>query len=100
YVDPQQRMLLETAWEALENANIDPTSTRRGTGAVYVGASSIDYALEIEGLPYDQLDGHLAAGITQFSMSGRLSYFLGWHGPSLTVDTACASALTALHVAV
>ncbi|HWG98920.1 MAG TPA: type I polyketide synthase, partial [Pilimelia sp.] len=100
YVDPQQRLLLETAWEALENANIDPTPLRRGNGGVYIGASSVDYALEIEGLPYDQLDGHLASGITLFPLSGRLSYFLGWHGPSISVDTACASSLTALHVAV
>ncbi|MFC0003925.1 type I polyketide synthase [Micromonospora siamensis] len=100
YVDPQQRMLLETAWEALEHANIDPTGLRRGNGGVYVGASSIDYALEMEALPYEQLSGHLAAGITLFPLSGRLSYFLGWHGPSMTVDTACASSLTALHVAV
>jgi acyl transferase domain-containing protein/acyl carrier protein len=100
YVDPQQRMLLETAWEALEHANIDPTALRRGNGGVYVGASSIDYALELEGLPYEQLAGHLAAGITLFPLSGRLSYFLGWHGPSMTVDTACASSLTALHLAV
>ncbi|HET8681234.1 MAG TPA: beta-ketoacyl synthase N-terminal-like domain-containing protein, partial [Micromonosporaceae bacterium] len=100
YVDPQQRLLLETAWDALEHANIDPTSLRRGNGGVYIGASSIDYALEIEAIPYDRLEGHLAAGITLFPMCGRLSYFLGWHGPSMTVDTACASSLTALHAAV
>ena len=100
YVDPQQRMLLETGWEALENAGISATSLRGGNGGVYIGASSIDYALEMTDLPYPDLDGHLAAGITGFSLSGRLSYFLGWHGPSLSVDTACASALTALHMAV
>lgn len=100
YTDPQQRILLETAWEALEHANIDPTPLRRGNGGVYVGASSIDYALELDSLPYRELDGHLAAGITFFPLSGRLSYFLGWRGPCLTVDTACASSLTALHQAV
>ncbi|WBB95638.1 MULTISPECIES: type I polyketide synthase [unclassified Solwaraspora] len=99
YIDPQQRMLLETAWQALENANIDPTPLRRGNGGVYVGASSIDYALEISEIPYAELDGHLASGITMFPLSGRLSYFLGWRGPSLSVDTACSSSLTALHLA-
>ncbi|GED88467.1 type I polyketide synthase [Streptomyces sp. 6-11-2] len=100
FVDPQQRLLLETAWQALEHANIDPATLRHGNGGVYVGASSIDYALEMEGLPYEELDGHLAAGITLFPLSGRLSYFFGLRGPSLTVDTACASSLTATHLAV
>ncbi|MFJ2879497.1 SDR family NAD(P)-dependent oxidoreductase [Streptomyces sp. NPDC086796] len=100
YIDPQQRLVLETAWHALENANIDPTPLRRGSGGVYIGASSIDYALEIDALPYEDLDGHLASGITMFPLSGRLSYFLGWRGPSVSVDTACSSSLSALHMAV
>ncbi|ABW15127.1 Beta-ketoacyl synthase [Parafrankia sp. EAN1pec] len=100
YVDPQQRLLLETAWHALEHANIDPTPLRRGNGGVYVGASSIDYALELDGLPYEALDGLLASGISMFPLSGRLSYFLGWRGPSVSVDTACSSSLSALHLAV
>ncbi|MFF0014495.1 SDR family NAD(P)-dependent oxidoreductase [Streptomyces sp. NPDC005374] len=99
YVDPQQRLVLETAWHALEDANIDPTPLRRGNGGVYIGASSIDYALEIDALPYEALDGHLASGITLFPLSGRLSYFLGWRGPSISVDTACSSSLSALHMA-
>lgn len=100
YTDPQQRLLLETAWEALEHANINPAALRRCQGGVYVGASSVDYALELDSLPYEMLDGHLASGITFFPLSGRISYFLGWRGPCLTVDTACASSLTALHQAV
>jgi acyl transferase domain-containing protein/NADPH:quinone reductase-like Zn-dependent oxidoreductase/NAD(P)-dependent dehydrogenase (short-subunit alcohol dehydrogenase family)/acyl carrier protein len=100
WVDPQQRLLLEAAWEALENANINPATLRHGNGGIYVGTSSIDYALELDSLPYEQLHGHLAAGITAYPMSGRLSYFLGWRGPSISVDTACASSLTALHLAV
>lgn len=100
YMDPQQRMLLETTWQALEHANVDPARLRHGNGGVYVGTSSIDYALELDGLAYEELDGHLASGISAFPLSGRLSYFLGWRGPSLSVDTACASSLTALHLAV
>jgi len=100
YIDPQQRLLMQTAWEALENANIDPTPLRHGNGGVYVGASSIDYALELDALRYEHLDSGLATGITIYPLSGRLSYFLGWRGPSLSVDTACASSLTALHLAV
>lgn len=100
YTDPQQRLLLETGWEALENANVNPAELRHGNGGVYIGASSFDYALELDSLSYPETDGHLASGITPFAMSGRLSYFLGWRGPSLTTDTACASSLTALHLAV
>ncbi|MFJ9520410.1 type I polyketide synthase [Kitasatospora sp. NPDC101801] len=100
YMDPQQRLLLETAWEALEHSTIDPAPLRRGNGGVYIGASSIDYALELESLPYEQLDGHLASGITFFPLSGRLSYFLGWRGPCVSLDAACASSLTAVHAAV
>ncbi|EPH39685.1 type I polyketide synthase [Streptomyces aurantiacus] len=99
YIDPQQRMLLETAWQALEQANIDPTPLRRGNGGVFIGASSVDYALELDALPYEDLDGHLASGITLFPLAGRLSYFLGWRGPSISVDTACSSSLAALHLA-
>ncbi|MER5554053.1 SDR family oxidoreductase [Streptomyces sp. NPDC002793] len=100
YMDPQQRMLLETAWQALEHANIDPTPLRRGNGGVYIGASSIDYSMELDSLPYEELEGNLASGITMFPLSGRLSYFLGWRGPSMSIDTACSSSLVALHLAV
>jgi acyl transferase domain-containing protein/NADPH:quinone reductase-like Zn-dependent oxidoreductase/acyl carrier protein len=99
YTDPQQRLLLEVTWEALEHASLNPAALRHGNGGVYIGASSIDYAMELDGLAYEELDGHLAAGITFFPMAGRLSYFLGWRGPSLSTDTACASSLTALHLA-
>ncbi|WP_240799939.1 type I polyketide synthase [Streptomyces sp. A1277] len=100
YIDPAQRLMLETSWEALENAGIDPAALRHGDGGVYVGASPLDFALELEQLADEQLDGSLTTGLGGYSMSGRLSYFLGWRGPSLTTDTACASSLTALHLAV
>jgi acyl transferase domain-containing protein len=100
FIDPAQRLLLETAWEALENACIDPARLRHGDGGIYVGASPLDFALELESLADEDLDGTLTTGLGGYSMSGRLSYFLGWRGPSLTTDTACASSLTALHLAV
>lgn len=100
YIDPQQRMVLETAWHALEHAGVDAAPLRRGNGGVYIGATSFDYALALDGMSYADLDGHLASGITMFPMSGRLSYFLGWRGPSVNVDTACSSSLSALHMAV
>src|SRR5262245_10968104 len=100
FIDPQQRLLMETAWTALEHANIDPTPLRHSNGGIYIGATPFDFLLELDSVPYQKLDGALATGSGAYSLSGRLSYFLGWRGPSLTTDTACASSLTALHLAI
>ncbi|MFF1915558.1 type I polyketide synthase [Streptomyces sp. NPDC058239] len=99
-LDPQQRLVLETAWESLEHAGIDPTALRHGNGGIYVGASSLDYVMEMDELGDDELDGRIAAGVSHSGICGRLSYFLGWRGPSITVDTACSASLVALHLAV
>jgi acyl transferase domain-containing protein/NADPH-dependent curcumin reductase CurA/acyl carrier protein len=99
YIDPQQRLVLETAWEALEHAGIDPHRLRGGSGGVYIGAGCHDYGVEARRLPMDELDGHIGTGTSHSAVSGRLSFFLGWRGPCLTVDTACSSSLVALHLA-
>jgi acyl transferase domain-containing protein len=99
-IDPQQRLALETSWEALENANIDPTRLRRGNVGVYFGASSMDFAWEIGNLAAEEMDGYLAGGMLNAAVSGRVSYFLGLRGPCMSVDTACSSSLVALHLAV
>jgi acyl transferase domain-containing protein len=99
-IDPQQRLALETSWEALENANIDPTRLRRGNVGVYFGASSMDFAWEIGTLAAQDMEGYLAGGMLNAAVPGRVSYFLGARGPCMTVDTACSSSLVALHLAV
>jgi len=99
-IDPQQRLALETSWEALENANIDPVGLRRGNVGVYFGASGMDYAWEIGGLEVEDMEGYLAGGLLNAAVSGRVSYFLGTRGPCMSVDTACSSSLVALHLAV
>lgn len=99
YVDPQQRLVLETAWEALEHAQVDPDTLRGGDGGVFVGVSSMDYSLEIDDLPLDDYEGQIGTGTAHSAVSGRLSYFLGWRGPSVSIDTACSSSLVALHQA-
>ncbi|SPE55989.1 Erythronolide synthase, modules 1 and 2 [Streptomyces netropsis] len=83
--DPQQRLFLETAWEAVERAGIDPHTLRGTRTGVYAGVMYHDYP------------GADAAGSV---VSGRVSYALGLTGPALTVDTACSSSLVALHLAV
>ncbi|CAM2068433.1 AMP-binding protein [Sulfidibacter corallicola] len=97
-MDPQQRLLLELSWEALEDAAIAPDSLRTGQTGVYLGMSFADYGQRaLYGSHPDQLALYSSIG-NLFSMAaGRISYHLGLHGPSLTLDTACSSALSALH---
>ncbi len=100
YVDPHQRLVLETAWQALEHAGIDPTALRHGDTGVYMGVTTLDYIFEATELAAADVDGYLAPGLTHSGVSGRLSYALGLRGPSLTVDTTCSSSLAAAHLAV
>ncbi len=93
HVDPQHRLVLQVAWEALEDAGIDPSSLAGSDSGVFVGITATEYGRGAEPDPY-QLTG-LAHGFA----AGRLSYVLGLEGPSLAVDTACSSALVAIHLA-
>ncbi|WP_405593445.1 type I polyketide synthase [Streptomyces sp. NBC_01092] len=97
-MDPQQRLLLETAWEALERAGIAPTSLRGTATGVYAGVSANGYGGSVHEADGDSA-GYLLTGSTPSVASGRLSYVLGLEGPAVSVDTACSSALVALHLA-
>nr|WP_205614804.1 type I polyketide synthase [Streptomyces chartreusis] len=98
-MDPQQRLLLETAWEALEDAGIDPSSLRGSSTAVYAGVSANGYGSGTVDDPQGNTEGYLLTGSTPSVASGRLAYALGLEGPAMSVDTACSSALVALHLA-
>ena len=100
YVDPQHRLALEATWEALEDANIDPTGLRGSDGGVYFGISCFDYLLEIGALADEELDAYMGTGTAHSAVPGRLSYLLGWRGPSIAIDTACSSSIVALDLAV
>ncbi|MBS2962970.1 type I polyketide synthase [Actinocrinis puniceicyclus] len=94
-MDPQQRLALEVAWEALENAGWAPTSLAGSRTGVFMGVSSFDYATEHLRHPLD-LTAHASTGSAHSVVPGRISYTLDLHGPSLAIDTACSSALVAV----
>ena len=98
-MDPQQRILLQLTWEALEDAGIPPSSMAGSDTGVFVGASQTDYAHSVIG-DVAIADSHFATGNSLAILGNRISYIFDLHGPSVTLDTACSSSLVALHQAV
>jgi acyl transferase domain-containing protein/SAM-dependent methyltransferase/acyl carrier protein len=99
-MDPQQRLLLEVAWEALEHAGESPAALSGTTAGVFVGISTSDYLqLHLASQSIGDIDAYFGSGTSHSVASGRLSYFLGIRGPSVSVDTACSSSLVAVHLA-
>jgi acyl transferase domain-containing protein/NAD(P)-dependent dehydrogenase (short-subunit alcohol dehydrogenase family)/acyl carrier protein len=97
-MDPQQRVTLETAWKAFENAGIDPTSLRGTQAGVYIGSEVHEYGVRVHEAP-EGLDAYLMTGTAPSVTSGRVSYVFGLEGPAVTVDTACSGAIVSLHLA-
>jgi acyl transferase domain-containing protein/SAM-dependent methyltransferase len=99
-MDPQQRLALEVAWEAIENS-AQPFDRLPGSATgVFLGIGTSDYLqLHTKLNDPDRIDAYLATGNSHSVAAGRLSYVLGLHGPSLSVDTACSSSLVAVHLA-
>jgi acyl transferase domain-containing protein len=100
HMDPQQRLFLEVGWAALEDAGAPITDLRDSRTGVFVGVTGFDYTMSlIKELPAVDLDGYVMTGVASTFMAGRLSYWLGLQGPSLSIDTACSSSLVAVHLA-
>lgn len=99
-MDPQQRIFLQTAWHALEDAGLTAEALRGSDTGVFVGihGASADYAA-MQFADLQTLDEYAATGTAHDVIAGRLSYWLDLRGPSMIIDTACSSSLVALHVA-
>ncbi|ELS56139.1 putative Polyketide synthase [Streptomyces viridochromogenes Tue57] len=97
-MDPQQRLMLEVAWQALEHAGIPPHTLAGTDTGVFAGVCTYDYgAGRLEDLP--NIDAWTGIGAAVCAVSNRVSHALDLRGPSLSIDTACSASLVALHTA-
>ncbi len=102
-LDPQQRLMLETSWQALEDAGIDPERLKGSRTGVYIGISNMDYRLiNMESSQSSEPAANLytVSGTSLNTAAGRVAFALGLEGPAMAVDTACSSSLVAIHQAV
>jgi acyl transferase domain-containing protein len=97
-MDPTQRLLLETTWEAVERAGIDPVRLRGSRTGVFAGVGPSGYYPGMDRTP-PELAGYAPLGSAVCVASGRIAYLLGLRGPAITLDTACSTSLTAIHQA-
>jgi acyl transferase domain-containing protein len=99
YIDPQHRLLLEETWHALENAGIPPAKLAGSRTGVFIGIGAADFATR-HANDLRALSAYSGVGSGSFAAANRISHVFGLTGPSFAVNTACASFLTALHLAV
>ncbi len=98
-LDPQQRLLLETSWEALEDAGLDAVGLQGSATGIFVGQWTSDFEHRLFS-DASGIDFQMAMGSGRYAAAGRLSYALGFRGPSLSIDAACSSGLASVHLAV
>lgn len=100
-MDPQQKILLQVCWNALEDAGYAPDSLKYSETGVFIGCTSQDFGNELSKKRYlsKEMDPYDVTGSYHAFASGRVSYYYGFQGPSLTIDTACSSSLVAVEQA-
>ena len=100
FLDPQHRLLLETAWQAVEHSGTAPSALAGTNTGVFMGMSTHDYlCLLTDRMSAADIEAYLGTGTSFATGTGRISYRLGLQGPAVTVDTACSSSLVAMHQA-
>jgi malonyl CoA-acyl carrier protein transacylase len=99
-LDPQHRLVMEVAWEALENAGFVPEKLAGSQTGVFMGICANDYVWQLVKQDPVETDFYIGSGNAYSPVAGRLSYFFDFTGPCLAVDTGCASSLAAIHLAV
>jgi acyl transferase domain-containing protein/2-polyprenyl-3-methyl-5-hydroxy-6-metoxy-1,4-benzoquinol methylase/acyl carrier protein len=100
-MDPQQRILLETCWKALEHSGQAPDQFTGSRTGVFIGIVNDDYAkLQLNDDGITRIDTYFGSGVGHSLASGRVSYVFGLQGPSISINTACSSSLVAVHLAV
>ncbi|MCC5610267.1 acyltransferase domain-containing protein [Nostoc sp. CHAB 5834] len=97
-IDPQQRVVLKVAWEALENAGIAPSNLSGSQTGVFIGIGNYDYGIVVS-KDLDRINAYDGTGNTLGIAANRLSYLLNLRGPSLAIETSCSSSLVAIHLA-
>ncbi|GAQ44038.1 hybrid NRPS/PKS enzyme [Aspergillus niger] len=98
-IDPQQRTVLETVYEAVESSGLVLEDMRGSDTAVYVGVMCDDYG-NICYVDQEAVPTYAATGTARSILSNRVSFTFDWRGPSMTIDTACSSSLVAIHQSV
>ena len=99
-MDPQHRILLETAWRAVEHSGTAPTALANTNTGVFIGLATHDYlGMASDELTYPEIEAYMAIGTSNAAAAGRISHRLGLQGPAVAVDTACSSSLVAIHQA-
>lgn len=102
WLDPQQRLLMQVTWEALEDAGQIPRELRGSDTGVFIGGFTLDYQLlqNYGVLSRYELQANSATGMMMTMLANRLSYAFDFRGPSMAVDTACSASLVAVHLAI
>lgn len=98
-MDPQQHLLLEVCWEALEHAGLIPGDLKGSRTGVFIGICNQDYSVLLMSREDIEIDAYMTTGMAHSVAAGRLAYSLGFQGPCLAIDTACSSSLASVHLA-
>jgi acyl transferase domain-containing protein len=99
WMDPQQRLMLEIAWEGIERAGYSPASLRGSRTGVFVGVAANEYSYLLSSGSMENLEPHFITGNALNAIAGRVAFTLGLEGPAVAMDTACSSSLVAVHQA-